>query len=274
MARPGLTTHRKFRRLALKLESAALARGFLELIWETCYESGNDYLGTATDIENLVGWKGECGALAAALREVGAPEGAGFIEVVTEGAHELSTTYRVHDLWHHAPDYVTKRHKRELERRQKVAPTVKRRRTAPNGVQRPPSPDSQTEVDRTPAPAPAPAHSPQSAHAQKRASVAALFARFWDAYPRHEKRSLAEQAFAKLKPDDALLVKMLAALEWQTRQPKWLKDNGEYVPYPTSWLNQRRWEDEPFEPPAEVGRSSVPDAGKTRALLEDAGFRS
>ena len=25
---------------------------------------------------------------------------------------------------------------------------------------------------------------------------------------------------------------------------EWKKDNGQFIPYPTSWLNQKRWEDE------------------------------
>lgn len=24
----------------------------------------------------------------------------------------------------------------------------------------------------------------------------------------------------------------------------WLKENGQYIPYPSTWLNQKRWEDE------------------------------
>lgn len=106
-------THRKFRRLKASLGSAIVARGVLELLWDPCYESGDDYLGTADDIEDLVGWAGERGALTKALVDAGAPEGFGFIEPVAEGA----TTYRVHDLWHHAPDYVSNRRTREDERR-------------------------------------------------------------------------------------------------------------------------------------------------------------
>jgi hypothetical protein len=40
---------------------------------------------------------------------------------------------------------------------------------------------------------------------------------------------------------------MLEALDWQRRQPGWLKDGGQFVPYPASWLNARSWEDEPFD---------------------------
>lgn len=155
MARPGLTRHRKFRRLTLALGSPIIARGALELLWDACYECGDDYVGTADDIEGLTGWTGEAGALTRALVDAGAPEGHGFIEAINSVSSEL-TRYRVHDLWHHAPEYVAKRRKRELERIQKVAPTVKRRRTAPNGGQRPPSSDRQNGDGRTPSPPPSP----------------------------------------------------------------------------------------------------------------------
>ena len=101
--------------------------------------------------------------------------------------------------------------------------------------------------------------------------VQSLFAQFWAAYPRHEKRALAEAVFCKLHPDEALLAKLLAALEWQRRQPKWLKDDGQFIPHPTSWLNQRRWEDEPLASSVPIRRSTVPDAAATRAKLSEVG---
>ena len=44
MGRPELSHHRKFRRLARDLNSDAIARGCLELLWDSCYENGDDYL--------------------------------------------------------------------------------------------------------------------------------------------------------------------------------------------------------------------------------------
>lgn len=111
MARPGLTTHRKFRRLARALGSPLIARGALELLWDACYDSGEDYVGTADDIEHLVGWTGERGALAAALVDAGAPEGQGFIEPLDEGV-QTPVRYRVHDLWDHVPHRVARRRRR------------------------------------------------------------------------------------------------------------------------------------------------------------------
>lgn len=108
--------HRKFIRFARSVGSKALARGILELLWDGCYEAGDDYLGTAEDIDQRVGWTGAPGDVASALVACGLPEGHGFIEPIksdTGGA----VTYRVHDLWHHAPEYVTNRRAKENERR-------------------------------------------------------------------------------------------------------------------------------------------------------------
>lgn len=157
MARPGLSRHRKFLRLSRCLGGPIVARGVLELLWDSCYECGDDYVGTAEDIESLIGWVGEPGMVARGLAEAGMPEGVGFIEMVEGDA--ARPRYRVHDLWHHAPDYVAKRHRRELQRHQKEKPVLDRQ-TAPNGGQRSPCPDWQDGVDVTPAPAPALAPAP------------------------------------------------------------------------------------------------------------------
>jgi hypothetical protein len=97
------------------LGSTMLARGALELLWESCYECGDDYVGTADDIEQLVRWQGEPGKLASALFDAGGPKGAGFIEL-DDSIEDSVPHYRVHDLFHHAPEYVTSRRSRERER--------------------------------------------------------------------------------------------------------------------------------------------------------------
>lgn len=171
MARPGLTGHRKFRRLARALGSTMIARGALELLWDSCYESGEDYVGTAADLEEVVGWAGAAGELAAALVDAGAPEGRGFIEPVDEGQGR-PVCYRVHDLWHHAPDYVAKRRRRELDRLAKVDPATERResdrRTADTERRFSQISDYQIGVDFPPSPS----HSPSPSHVEKSVSAA------------------------------------------------------------------------------------------------------
>ena len=71
-----------------------------------------------------------------------------------------------------------------------------------------------------------------------------LFNQFWDAYPKHIAKQSAVKAFEKLKPDEKLLEAMLKAVEMQKESKQWGKDGGAFIPYPATWLSQRRWEDE------------------------------
>ena len=70
------------------------------------------------------------------------------------------------------------------------------------------------------------------------------FDEFWSAYPKKVKKIKAREAWMKIKPSAALHQKILAAVEAAKNSRQWKKDNGDFIPHPTSWLNQGRWEDE------------------------------
>ena len=70
------------------------------------------------------------------------------------------------------------------------------------------------------------------------------FDAFWTAYPNKVGKGAAVKAFAKIAPGQDLLRDMLAALADQKCSVRWLKDGGQYVPNPATWLNQQRWLDE------------------------------
>lgn len=72
----------------------------------------------------------------------------------------------------------------------------------------------------------------------------ARFGEFWDMYPKKQGKGAADKAYAKLRPDRSLHMAILKALTLQKQSPQWRKDNGQYIPNPATWLNQRRWEDE------------------------------
>lgn len=72
------------------------------------------------------------------------------------------------------------------------------------------------------------------------------FAAFWEAYPRGESKQAAIAAWDKLKPDDELLAVMGRALKRQMHSEQWQHNIG--IPYASTWLNKRRWEDEPRAP--------------------------
>lgn len=79
------------------------------------------------------------------------------------------------------------------------------------------------------------------------ATLAEHFKIFWEAYPKKVSKPPAEKAFKKLKPDKALLEAMLTGIEKAKKSREWQKNKGEFIPYPSSWLNKRRWEDQETE---------------------------
>lgn len=72
-----------------------------------------------------------------------------------------------------------------------------------------------------------------------------VFAKFWKIYPRKEGKGDAEKAWKKIKKPSETFFAIEAALSWQTPSEQWTKDNGKFIPHPASYLNKRRWEDEP-----------------------------
>ena len=67
------------------------------------------------------------------------------------------------------------------------------------------------------------------------------FDMFWIAYPKKVGKEAARKAWAKANPE---LATVLNALEWQKVSPQWFKNNGQYIPNPSTWLNQHRFLDE------------------------------
>lgn len=69
------------------------------------------------------------------------------------------------------------------------------------------------------------------------------FEKFWKAYPRKTGIDAARKAFEKRNVDDVMLARMLAAIGVQKDSPTWTKDKGQFIPHPSTWLNQGRWMD-------------------------------
>jgi len=80
--------------------------------------------------------------------------------------------------------------------------------------------------------------------AEKNNETERRFATFWDSYPLKVGKEAARKAFERISPDDALLITMLDALEKHKRSSRWTTNNGRYIHNPSTWLNQKRWEDE------------------------------
>ena len=71
-----------------------------------------------------------------------------------------------------------------------------------------------------------------------------LFLKFWKAYPKKVGKQDALKAFKKIKPSKELVSKMVSVIEEAKNTEQWTKNNGQYIPNPSTWLNQGRWEDD------------------------------
>lgn len=72
------------------------------------------------------------------------------------------------------------------------------------------------------------------------------FEQFWKVYPKKVKKIAAFQAYVKARKNypEATAEKILIAIESQKKSKQWIKDGGQFIPHPTTWLNQGRWDDE------------------------------
>jgi len=70
------------------------------------------------------------------------------------------------------------------------------------------------------------------------------FDRFWNIYPKKKSKGQAEKAWLKINPSEQLLEIIISKIEQAKTSQDWLKDNGQYIPHPATWLNAKGWEDE------------------------------
>jgi len=69
-----------------------------------------------------------------------------------------------------------------------------------------------------------------------------FFAEFWLAYPKKTAKGAGEKAFTKNKINRETLTLILTALQWQKESEQWRKG---YIPNPATYINDKRWLDEP-----------------------------
>src|SRR4051812_46273759 len=84
------------------------------------------------------------------------------------------------------------------------------------------------------------------------------FQAFYEIYPRHENRATAEQAFSKAvlgsRRRPAVDVELILAGARRYRDDP--NREAAYTTHATTWLNQRRWEDDPL-PPRKRARGDI-----------------
>ena len=79
---------------------------------------------------------------------------------------------------------------------------------------------------------------------ESRNTLVAWFDIFWAMYPRKEQKKKALAAWMKIKPDAQLNDEIIKGLQKFLTCEQWVKDDGRFIPHPTTWLNGERWRDE------------------------------
>lgn len=70
------------------------------------------------------------------------------------------------------------------------------------------------------------------------------FNQFWELYPKKQGKGAAEKSWARIKPNAELFDKIITAVQNNIdHNRQWQRNNGQYIPNPSTWLNQKRWED-------------------------------
>lgn len=183
------------------------------------------------DIEIAAGWAGEPGALVRTLIEL----------VLLEKDHGIAS---IHD-WEECQPWAfksdirsTRAQKGGIAKAEKLLQADNKHASSSKQADNKHAGSNAPFLSSPSLPSPIPSNTPPQAEP-------AGFEVFWKAYPSNkDKKAEARKSWAKLKPDAELQAKILAALDWQRHQPKWTKDNGDFVPMAVTYLNQRRWEDE------------------------------
>jgi hypothetical protein len=75
------------------------------------------------------------------------------------------------------------------------------------------------------------------------ASDESSFDSFWAEYPKKKSKGDAEKAWNVIKPNEHLADEILQAVQRAKTSAEWLKQGGQFIPYPASWLRDKGWLD-------------------------------
>lgn len=71
------------------------------------------------------------------------------------------------------------------------------------------------------------------------------FEDFWSCYPRKVEKKKSLQRWLKIKPDSDLVREIISDVNRRIESGEW--SESKYIPYPTTYLNGERWNDDPNE---------------------------
>jgi hypothetical protein len=70
------------------------------------------------------------------------------------------------------------------------------------------------------------------------------FQNFWSLYPNKKSKGHALKVWNRLNPSEQLYAEILKGVARAKNSMAWLKDDGQFIPHPATWLNGERWLDD------------------------------
>jgi hypothetical protein len=98
------------------------------------------------------------------------------------------------------------------------------------------------------------------------------FDSFWRFYPRKAGKEAARKAWAKLRPDQHIMQMIADNVRERVEKGEWRKDNQSYILHASTYLNQKRWEDEVLEQHTQTRTN--PESIKSVSVMDKLGDRS
>lgn len=123
-------------------------------------------------------------------------------------------------------------------------------------------------IDPDPKPNPDPLLTPvekkKKGVAKKVNGYSEKFLAFWKEYPKKQGKAAAWKDWQKMKLD-IIYDQIMKSLADHKRWDGWTKDGGKYIPMASSWVHQKRWEDEVFSPAGGTTRHQQQPRNMTEA---------
>lgn len=70
------------------------------------------------------------------------------------------------------------------------------------------------------------------------------FEQFWKLYPKKVAKADARKAWEQTKQIRPDLQTILTAITAACKTEQWMRGNGQFIPYPATWIRGERWDDE------------------------------
>ena len=98
------------------------------------------------------------------------------------------------------------------------------------------------------------------------------FDAFWKFYPRKASKDAARKAWNKLNPDQNIMKMIGDNVRERVEKGEWRKDNQSFILHASTYLNQKRWEDEVVDQHTQTRTN--PDSMKSVSVMEKITDRS